>query len=296
LKRLLLFFILSIFFIDTSAQTPATDSLLWVNMNPLAIKEWRTPDSVSISSAQFVKQVLAHHPYFGFNAPVMDKPVVTHREVKGKETIFYAIVFLFIVFGALRQLFPKYFNDLFRLFFKTTLKQKQVREQLLQTPLPSLALNGFFVISASLYITFLLQHYQLVAEAEFWKTTVYAAAALSIIYLVKYLGIVFSGWLFSMQEAAHAYVFIVFIVNKMIGIFLLPFILILAFSVGHSFSIGIMLAWCVLGGLYLYRIMLTWSAIRGLIKVNPFHFFLYLLAFEVVPLLLIYKALLLYFM
>lgn len=250
---------------------------------------------MSFSSPGFVQQLLTHHPAFGFGSKHTAKPGSIVKRTQGKETLFYAIIFLLIVFGTLRQLFPKYFSDLFRLFFRTTLKQKQVREQLLQTPLPSLALNGFFVISASIYTAFLLQHYRLIMEEEFWKIVIYTAAALSTIYLVKYLGIVFSGWLFNQKEAANAYVFIVFVVNKMIGIFLLPFLLILAFSKGNTYNAGLVLSWCVLGGMYLYRFLLTWSATRNLLKVNPFHFLLYILAFEVAPLFIIYKALLYYF-
>ena len=54
----------------------------------------------------------------------------------GKEYLFYYLVFLLILFGLLRRVFAKYFYDLFRVFFRTTLKQRQTQEQLLQSPLP----------------------------------------------------------------------------------------------------------------------------------------------------------------
>jgi hypothetical protein len=98
-----------------------------------------------------------------------------------------------------------------------------------------------------------------------------------------------------MGEAANSYIFIVFIVNKMIGILLLPFLIILAFTTGNLYTVGITLSWCLIAGLIVYRFILTYSAIRNQVKVNPFHFFLYLLAFEVAPLLLVYKGLLFYF-
>jgi hypothetical protein len=55
------------------------------------------------------------------------------------------------------------------------------------------------------------------------------------------------------------------------------------------------LSWCLLIGLLAYRIILTFAAVRNQVKVNPFHFFLYLCAFEIAPLLLVYKGLLLFF-
>jgi hypothetical protein len=124
---------------------------------------------------------------------------------------------------------------------------------------------------------------------------VYTGVSLSAIYFLKFIGLKISGWLFGMQEAANAYVFIVFIINKMIGIFLIPFLFVLAFSNGIVYTAGLTLSWFVVGGLLAYRLILTWGAIRNQARISPFHFFLYLLALEVAPPLLVYKGLLLYF-
>jgi len=51
----------------------------------------------------------------------------------------------------------------------------------------------------------------------------------------------------------------------------------------------------LLGGLLIYRLILSFGAVRNQVRVNFFHFFLYLCAFEIAPLLLVYKGLLLYF-
>jgi Domain of unknown function (DUF4271) len=216
------------------------------------------------------------------------------REVKGKEMLFYLLVLLFIAFAVLRRAFPKYFNDLFRLFFRTTIKQRQIREQLMQTPLPSLMLNGFYMLSAGLYIAFLMQHFGLDPVGNFWLMFLYCALGLSTAYFIKYAGLKICGWLFNLEEAADSYIFIVFIINKMIGVLLLPFLLVLAFSLGDVYSTGLTLSWCMVGAMLGYRIILTYGAIRNQVKVNPFHFFLYLCAFEIAPLLLVYKALLIF--
>ncbi|MFN6397366.1 MAG: hypothetical protein ACK4WR_04650, partial [Bacteroidota bacterium] len=79
---------------------------------------------------------------------------ISIHQPQGKEILFYAFVGLLLFLGIIRQLFPKYFNDLFRLFFRTTLKQRHLSEQLTQTPLPSFLLNLFFFFSAGLYLSF----------------------------------------------------------------------------------------------------------------------------------------------
>jgi hypothetical protein len=60
----------------------------------------------------------------------------------------------------------------------------------------------------------------------------------------------------------------------MIGILLLPFLLILAFSTGDVYSIGLTVSWCLVAALLAYRFILTYGAVRNQVKVNPFHFFL----------------------
>jgi hypothetical protein len=239
-------------------------------------------------------QLLQRHPYFGFSAA----PITVRsdkRQVKGKDFLFYFIVFLLLIYAFLQLAFQKYVNDLFRLFFRTTLKQRQIREQLMETPLPSLLLNGFFVVTGGLYITFLLQYFNLNPFDNFWLMFLYCIVGLSGIYFIKFIGIKISGWLFSMQEAAQSYIFIVFVVNKMIGILLLPFLIILAFTQGDVYSTGITISWCLVAALLIYRVILTFGAVRNQVKVNPFHFFLYICAIEIAPLLLIYKGLLLFF-
>jgi len=213
----------------------------------------------------------------------------------GKEWLFYYLILLLIIFGLLRRAFAKYFYDLFRVFFRTTLKQRQTQEQLLQSPLPSVFMNGFFVLSTGLYANFLLQHFDLVIADNFWLQYLYCAIALASIYIVKFIGLKITGWMFNVSNATDSYTFIVFIVNKMLGIFLLPFLLVLAFSPEPLYGIAIVLSWFGIGLLLIYRFILSYRAIRKEVKLNSFHFILYILGFEVIPLLLIYKLLLLIF-
>jgi hypothetical protein len=217
------------------------------------------------------------------------------KSFTGKELLFYYLVFLFLLFGLQRRAFEKYFSDLFRVFFRTTLKQKQVREQLLQSPLPSIFMNGFFVLSAGLYINFLLWHYQVAVTKNFWLQYLWCAGGLSIIYFAKFIGLKITGWLFNLKEATDSYIFIVFIINKMLGIMLLPFLLLLAFAREPLYSGVLVLSWVAIALLLIYRFILSYQAVRKEVKLNSFHFILYVFAFELIPLLLIYKLLMVIF-
>jgi len=255
----------------------------WLSAN------WDIDPAIPLSS-----QVLKHHPYYGFGA----EPVVIHSGLHpfyGKEALFYILIAFLLAFALLRQAFPKYFSDLFRLFFRTTLKQRQIREQLMQTPLPSLLLNIFFVISGGLYIDIILHHFNLTPVDNFWLLFLYCSIGLSVIYNVKFIGLKISGWLFNVKAATDAYIFVVFVINKVLGIFLLPFLVLLSFMHGGAYTVALVLSWCGLGVLLVYRVILTYASVRNQVRFNPFHFFLYICAFEIAPLLLIYKGLLFFF-
>jgi hypothetical protein len=51
-------------------------------------------------------------------------------------------------------------------------------------------------------------------------------------------------------------------------------------------------SFALLGGMLAYRFIISYRPVRSEIKLNRLHFFLYLCAFEIAPLLLIYKVLL----
>jgi hypothetical protein len=264
-----------------------------VSKKPISDSGWK-PDANQPYTGQFIRQLYRQHPYFGFYSPII-KLTSEKKEFRGKEGWFYALMGLLLLFALFRESFPKYMDDLYRLFFRTTLKQRQVREQLIQTPLPSLLLNLFFFVISGLYIAIILQQYKIAPVENTWILFSYCTLALAVMYSVKFLGLRFSGWLFSMPEAADSYIFIVFIINKVIGIFLLPFLILLAFTDGNLYKIALTLSWLGIASLLVYRFILTYVTVRNQIKVNPFHFLIYLLAFEIIPLLLIYKLLLVFF-
>jgi hypothetical protein len=228
--------------------------------------------------------------YNFFGTPVVR--ITEEHRAAGKEVLFYLLTGLLFFFAIIRVAFPKYFRNLMSLVFRASLKQKQIREQLMQTPLPSLLLNIFFVIVAGLYVLFLLQHYGLAKDTSFWLLLLYCTAAVGLVYIVKFIVLKFTGWVFNMREAADTYIFIVFLVNKLLGIFMLPVLILMAFSTASWNMSLLTVSYVVVFSFFAYRYIVSFAPVRREVKVSPFHFFMYLCAFEIVPLLLIYKVLL----
>lgn len=235
--------------------------------------------------------VLQEHPYFNFYGQPRQQSFFI-RNNENNEGIFYFIIGLVLYLALMRMFFNKYISTMFTLFFRATLRQQQLREQMLQAPLPALLMNIFFIVSLAAYCSFIAGHLHIGFYENFWTTFLYAVIVVAGIYIVKFIFLNIVGWIFGISNVTDTYIFIVFLINKMIGIFLLPFIALLAFPTPSMLPAVLILSYILVGGMLFYRFLISYRPVRSEIKLNRFHFFLYLCAFEIAPLLLIYKVLL----
>jgi len=237
------------------------------------------------------QEMLVKHPFFHFSAQPL-KLIIEIKKETERDGIFYFILGLIVYFGLIRLFFYKYLSTLFTLFFRATLRQQQLREQLLQSPLPALLLNIFFAINVGTYLTFLAKYFKVRFEGSFWITLAYTVLIVIFIYLIKFLALKIAGWIFGISGVTDTYIFVVFLINKMIGVFLLPILVFLAFPFKGFLPIVLIISYLMLGCMLLYRFIISYRPVRSEIKLNKYYFILYLCAFELAPLLLIYKVLL----
>jgi hypothetical protein len=233
---------------------------------------------------------LAQHPYFNFTGKAVPQPEL-RRVTKDKDLFFYVLLGLFFYFALIKTLFNKYVNNLLAIFLRITLKQQQLREQLLQSPLPSLLLNILFILTGGIYISLLLDFYHQSVTNNFWLQVAYCSALLIIIYTGKLIIMKIVGWIFNIRRATDTYVFIVFLVNKMLGIFLLPFLALIIFEPPEAQQVFVTLSLIFIVLLVLYRFFFSFRPLQNEIRWSLFQFFVYLCAFELAPLFLIYKVL-----
>jgi hypothetical protein len=237
--------------------------------------------------------ILASNRYLNFGGQALRVREATF-ERESADGLFYLIVGLLFFYAVIRMGFSKYLDNLLTLFFRVSVRQQQLREQVLQSPVPALLLNLLFVLSGSLYADFFLQYMHGIRRDQFWTWFLYGAGLLTLIYLGKFIFLKITGWIFNISRATDTYLFIVFMTNKIIGIFLLPFLVILSFSGSLISSICFTGSALLIGTFYLYRLIAAYKSLRKEINISILLFFLYLCAFEIAPLLLIYKVLLTY--
>jgi hypothetical protein len=248
------------------------------------------PDS---GENMMVKQMLLH-PFWKTKMAISEDIIQPYHKAEN-DWMFYLIAGLFLFLGLMRLIFPRFFSDLFKLFFNTTLKQMQVRERLLQSDLPSFLMNIFFIFSGGFYLYLLLNYYSGPSLGNHWLVQGLTTLMLMGIYMVKFVSLKFSGWVFGMEETTDLYIFIVGLMNKLLGIFLLPFAVLIAYSSGPVQSGLVKISLFLVAAVFFTRFIRSYSSLRQQLKISFFHFLLYLLAFELIPLLVIYKSLMLYF-
>ncbi len=220
--------------------------------------------------------------------------VMEFRRYKNKDTLFYVIAGLVLFLAFLKYIYNRYFTNLFKVFFNTSLKQSQLTDQLLQSKLPSLLFNLFFVMSAGLYVYLLLSDHRLIRE-ENWMIALFSVGLIGVIYLLKFCTLKFTGWVTGIAEVTNTYIFVIFLINKIIGIFLVPFIIILAFSNAIIVKNVAFISILCIGLFLLLRFVRSYGLLQNQLKISKFHFMLYIIGIELLPLLLIYKGLMVYF-
>jgi Domain of unknown function (DUF4271) len=275
----------------TPAARPANDSV--ITRDTILRGVIREEDSAMARMIRSRMHLLGTNSIYNFTGmPVVELEEIHHPD--SKDTVFYVLLGILFYFALVRIFFEKYFNNLLTLFFRVSLRHQQIREQVLQAPLPSLLMNGLFLMTGGLYSAYLLHYYRLAGTFNFWLLYLNCMLMLGVIYLIKFLVLKFCGWVFSISRATDTYIFVVFLVNKMLGLFLLPFLILIGFSTGTAHEIYLTLSITMVFVFLAYRVLASFRPIRNEIKLTPFHFFLYLCAFEIAPLLLIYKVLLTY--
>jgi hypothetical protein len=271
--------------IPATANKEITDTLAADSLIDSSEKE----DSIAqISYRNIENEVLSRNRFIN----VKDPPaffVQEERASHGKEFLFYSICAIVLILGIFKSFYRSYFNNLFRVFFNTSLRQSQLAEQLLQAKLPSFILNIFFTITMGVYIWLLLKNFHPVTIVSSQLLLPLCIAAIACLYVIKYCILKFVGWLSEISETTNNYIFVIFLVNKITGIILVPFIILLAFAMPSWTGSIARISILVTGLFFLSRYVKSYSVIQRKIAVHPFHFVLYIAGAEIIPLFIIYK-------
>lgn len=240
---------------------------------------WRQTDSL-----------LRAHPYLKDAVP--ESRIAHVRPFDNEAKDFYLILGLVLFLGIVRAVHPHYFRLVLRSFWQPGGSARGYREQLEQASFPNLLMNLFFGCVTGVWLYYLLQTFSRPAQQLPGALLIFLlAAGILLVYFLKYLAVLFSGWAFRVEALTSQYLFSIFLINKIIAIALLPFVALLAFSnPGWQGPLGIVSLF-VAGGLLLTRYVRSWRSFGSFFQYSKFHFITYLCASEILPLIILLKVL-----
>jgi hypothetical protein len=234
--------------------------------------------------------LIRNHPQFQEQAGQV--PLAKWKEFKDKTSDFYLLLLLILLLGLIRLSDPKYFHSLW-LVFKNTSVSRQLNDKLQAASFPNLMMNFFFTLSAASYLFYLVKNFtpQQSSHISLSLLITVLIPGVMVIYLVKYAVVRFSGWVFRVENLTDHYLFNVFLTNKILGIALVPFILLMAFAdiswARPAMHISILLVIILFSSRYLR----SWQVFGSFFQYSKFHFFTYLCASELLPLAVLMKLL-----
>ena len=101
----------------------------------------------------------------------------------------------------------------------------------------------------------------------------FCIAGIGALYFIKYCILKFMGWMSGMQEAADNYIFVIFLVNKITGIVLVPFIILLAFSLPSWTNYIVIFSLLLMGLFFLSRYIKTYGILEYRFPLETFAFY-----------------------
>lgn len=143
-----------------------------------------------------------------------------------------------------------------------------------------------FIVNLTIFIyLFLNKNHNLSGIDLFIKIFGFVALA----YIIKHLSIALFNSIFSSLKSIGKFNFTIFLFNINLGLFLIPINLLVAYGLSAISPFFIIIGMILIGILYILRLFRGLLLTYDYLSISIFHFFLYLCAFEILPLLVISK-------
>ncbi len=229
----------------------------------------------------------------GFYVPKVKKPklkTAKEKETEYKRFLFVAILSMFIILTLIVTIFRILIQKIWRAFTRDNMMHQLHREQSSGLAVAYSILYLLYFINGGLFAFLVARHFGLTISSSNLYALLICMGAIAGFFIAKHFVLWLIGFVFPVGKEVGSYQFTIVIFNIILGLFLVPVVLIIAYAPPTMTGFVIWVAIALLGLVYLFL------ALRGLfignrfMAGNKFHFLLYLCAVEFAPLLVIYKV------
>ena len=248
-----------------------------LNHKPLKSEELQQyhPQLIDGVYGPYVSNYIRQSPVYSIKMKPIRMLIIEH-ETPHREWIFYSFVLLLLLAAVVNAFYPAYFSRLMKIFMNPVMVFGQSREPSMQDPFPSVFFQALFFFSGALFMYFGFADRLKLAEIHWTRLVFGAAIVFMIVYVFKHIMLLFFGWLFKQKEVFENYSFLVTLINKILGVVLLLFALLLAYATESSAALYFKIALFCISVLLLLRLFRGYQIFS---KQSRTGFFTYALAF-----------------
>jgi len=213
----------------------------------------------------------------------------------GTETIPQWLIFVLLgilsFMTILLTVFPKTINTIFQGFLTPSAARNIQRDQGNLLRFESFSSYILFAISMG---TFCFLIPQILVEENDFNTFVFLVLSIlgvTAIYSLKHLQLKILSFILPFPQEIEYYNFAVSNTNKVLGYCLVPILFLLAYTPESAQTVVLYSSFIFLSLIYLYRSLKGLAVAGNIILFHKFHFFTYLCAVEIAPILILLKLL-----
>lgn len=223
------------------------------------------------------------------NRRYINRNVIRIRKTEDHWIIF-TFLFIILLYTIIRNVYDKTLVVIFQAYWNDRAINQFTRDDNFLKLRNTLL---YFVLFTSVYgllLKFLFNYFDISFEYKGLEEYVFICVFTGGFYLMKFLLMKISGFIFSIQKLISGYLSILSISNFVYSIIIIPMLLFYQFipQAFQSYLLGIILILFCFNTIYKY--LRTGSFILNNFQFPKFYLFLYLCTLEIMPLLIIYKV------
>lgn len=224
-----------------------------------------------------------------------NKPLtVKEKETLYRRFLFVVVLSMFIILTLIVTIFRILIEKIWKAFFYDNMLNQLIREQSPGLALAYVILYTMFFINAGIFAFLATKFFGVTVGSSNFSSLMVCVGGIAAFFLAKHIVLWLLGFVFPIGKEVASYQFTILVFNITLGLFLVPFILFVAYAPAQTTTYVVHTALGLLGFTYLFLGMRGLFIANRFLAWHRFHFLLYLCAVEIAPLLVIVKLLLPY--
>lgn len=219
------------------------------------------------------------------------KPTIKKAKIlEDKQYLFILTTAILVFFSIIMTLFRSNLQRLYKAAFSPNLTKSlsEIRAEVFFVALRVWYL--FFFVSFALFLYQVSNYYELIpANFGFWQWMGTLFGGIVFVVLLKHLVLTILGFAFPIHKTVKQYNFSIIVISILLGVILLPIDLLLAFGPENLKEPVIYFSILVFGLAIAFQVFRGLLIAGNFVASNKLHFFIYLCAVEIAPIMILIK-------